>query len=317
MLNKIRDFICRYRFWVYLGGFILLIIGASLAGWVSSYFLIVVVVGLIAIAGSILVKNKEEKDRPKGNVIEGAKTSESHLENTNQGIYTLKNDTQYNPDQAALPISNTSTTPTWENNKELEAYKKEARKKITQEYVKKVWDEYKENNDKDKCSRFFQYMGNIKRGDRIMFKLIKKYFGSIDSKDCSEIKIRADIEVLFEVLTNVKSYNDARDNEYRIRVHGILNIDFSEVFMANGENQISKCFVEHCILSACALYKNQEWIDNYYKTDFFQVSSHKLKDSDEVKQRPLMHIYDWDKEHKHGSVLKEPSMCTPIQSPSK
>ncbi len=309
MLNKIRDFICRYRFWVYLGGFILLIIGASLAGWVSSYFLIVVVVGLIAIAGSILVKNKEEKDRPKGNVIEGAKTSESHLENTNQGIYTLKNDTQYNPDQAALPISNTSTTPTWENNKELEAYKKEARKKITQKYVQRlltsVENKEKINESKDMCSNLFKENGTGVRGDTDAFNIIKMHFDQIKIEDISEnpeIIMRGDIEVLFEILTGVE-WSKA---EYMSGTFYGLAKELNFAAQGQGHHNFSKCFFEHTILCALAIYKNRDLLELY--------TNENLTNEDAEKQRPLMQFYDWDENHKHGSVLKKPNaQSIPVQ----
>ena len=279
MFDEIRDFVVKNKIWFISGGIICAMFGAVMAALISLYFLIAVAVGLIVAVVSGLVKN---------------------------------NDKLHDQNAAASPISE---IPNLENNQELEKYKKEARQRITKKYVqeldKSVNSDVIENNSNG--SILIQNHGFNGRGTGNVFDLIQKHFYHIDLDKCSEIIIRGDIEVLFEVLTGV-DYNEADEQEdYYIKKE--MNIEES----GHGNHCFGKCFFEHTILCACALYKNQ----NLLKFD--SLASEQQKKLDAIKycnwlkrNKPIISFEDWDKGHKHGSVLNEPNISNLLDpNPSK
>ena len=147
------------------------------------------------------------------------------------------------------------------------------------------------------------------RGDDDALNIIKMHFDQIKIEDISEnpeIIMRANIEVLFEVLTGVEwSKAECKCTN----TYGLAN-ELNFKASGQGNHSFSKCFFEHTILCACALYKNLNLLELY--------TDENLTNEQEQQQKPLIQFYDWDKNHKHGSVLKQPETGTlPGQNPSK
>ena len=192
---------------------------------------------------------------------------------------------------------------------DLEEYKKEARKRITKEYVQgllKSVEEGKEINESyDMCSSLFKKNGFGVRGDDDALNIIKMHFDQITIEDISEnpeIIMRANIEVLFEVLTGVKWSKAKYKHENTYGLAKELNF----AAQGQGHHDFSKCFFEHTILCACALYKNLNLLELY--------TDENLTNEQEQQQKPLIQFYDWDKNHKHGSVLEQPNVQNiPVQ----
>ena len=311
MFDEIRDFVVKNKIWFIIGGIICAMFGAVMAALISLYFLIAVAVGLIVAVVSGLVKNKEIKGYESNTITEKKEETPDLLYRfEDQKVHEQENNVLYNQDGAAPPISE---TPIPQNNEELEEYKKEARERITEKYVqeldKSVNSDVIENNSNG--SILIQNHGFNGRGTGKVFDLIQKHFYHIDLDKCSEIIIRGDIEVLFEVLTGV-DYNEADEQEdYYIKI----NIEES----GHGNHCFGKCFFEHTILCACALYKNQ----NLLKFD--SLASEQQKKLDAIKycnwlkrNKPIISFEDWNKGHKHGSVLNEPNISNLLDpNPSK
>ncbi|MBQ9491300.1 MAG: TRIC cation channel family protein [Firmicutes bacterium] len=301
MFDEIRDFVVKNKIWFIICGIIFAVAGAVLAGSISLYFLIAVAVGLIVAVVSGLVKNKEIKGYEPNKIIE--KKYEilcSYSKNENQKVHEQENNVLYNQGGAAPPIP----TPT-PDNEELEKYKKEARNRITEKYVQEL--DKSANSDvgenKSKGSILIQNHGLNGRGTGKVLDLIQEHFYHIDLDKCSEIIIRGDIEVLFEVLTGVAYNNADEQKDYCIKKG--INIEES----GHGNHSFGKCFFEHTILCACALYKNQSLL----KFDSL-VSKQRKKLTDIEycnwlkRNKPIISFGDWDKDHKHGSVLNKPKI---------
>ena len=304
MFDEIRDFVGKNKLWFIIGGIVVVIVGAVLAALISLYFLIMVAVGLLVAVVSGLVKNKEMKGYEPNTIIEEkGKTPGSYSENENQKTYDLENDKLDAQNAAAPPISE---TPNLENNKELEEYKKEARKRITKEYVQELDNSvhFDASKNGSKGSILIQNHGFYGRGSGRVFHLIQEHFYRINLDKCSEIIIRGDIEVLFEVLTGV-DYNKA-DEDKNYDIESKMEI----VVGGQGNHGCGKCFFEHTILCACALYKNPNLLE------FDKLASKqekKLADIDKYcnwlkRNKPIISFEDWDKDHKHGSVLNKPNI---------
>ena len=303
MFDKIKDFVGKNKLWFIIGGIVVVIVGAVLAALISLYFLIMVAVGLLVAVVSGLVKNKEMKGYEPNTIIEEkGKTPGSYSENENQKTYDLENDKLDAQNAAAPPISE---TPNLENNKELEEYKKEARKRITKKYVQElltsVEKSKKINESEDMCSSLFKKNGFKSRGDTDAFDIIKSHFSTIEIKNISknfETAIRGDIEVLFEVLTGCE-YETAGDIGKR------LAADLKFQARGMGFHDFSKCFFEHTILCALEICKNRELLKLY-------TDERTLTNDEQRQKRPLLQFWIWDENHKHGSVLKQPKTDTSL-----
>ncbi len=308
MFDEVRDFVAKNKIWFIICGIIFALAGAVMTALISLYFLIAVAVGLIIAVVSGLVKNKEIKGYEPNTIIEKKKETPDLLHRfENQKVHEQENNVLYNQDGAAPPISE---TPNLENNQELDEYKKEARKRITKEYVQKllksVEQQEKITKSQNMCSSLIKGNGFGVRGDSDALNIIKMHFSTIEIKNISknfETAIRGDIEVLFEVLTGCE-YETASD------IRRGLAVGFQFKAKGHGIHKLSKCFFEHTILCALEIYKNRELLKLY--------ADKKTLTKDEKRQkRPLLQFCDWDENHGHGSVLKEPSMYRSIQSPSK
>ena len=103
------------------------------------------------------------------------------------------------------------------------------------------------------------------------------------------------MEVFFEVLTDV-NYNKAVQGKH---YNFLFPIPMEGHCYVPG---ISKCFFEHTILCALEIYKNRELLKLY--------TDETLTNDEKCQKRPLLQFDDWDKDHKHGSVLKKPETDT-------
>ena len=299
MFDEIKDFIAKHKIWFIICGIIFALAGAVMAALISLYFLIAVAVGLIVAVASGFMKNKEIKGYEQQTTVRKEEmTPGLSSQHENQKIYDLENDKLDAQNAAAPPISE---TPNLENNKELEEYKKEARKRITKEYVQElltsVEKSKKINESEDMCSSLFKKNGFKSRGDTDAFDIIKSHFSTIEIKNISknfETAIRGDIEVLFEVLTGCE-YETAGDIGKR------LAADLKFQARGMGFHDFSKCFFEHTILCALEICKNRELLKLY-------TDKRILTNEEEQQKRPVLQFRDWDKEHKHGSVLNMPNI---------
>ena len=159
MFDEIKDFIAKHKFWFIIGGIICAMFGAVLAALISLYFLIAVAVGLIVAVVSGFMKNKEIKGyEQQTTVTNGNIRPGSYPKNENQKTYDPEDDKLNDQNEVAPPIS--TLTP---DNKELEEYKKEARERITKEYVQgllKIVEEGKKINESENmCSSLFKENG--------------------------------------------------------------------------------------------------------------------------------------------------------------
>ena len=159
------------------------------------------------------------------------------------------------------------------------------------------------------CSSLFKKNGFGVRGDDDALNIIKMHFDQIKIEDISEnpeIIMRANIEVLFEVLTGVEwSKAECKCTN----TYGLAN-ELNFKASGQGNHSFSKCFFEHTILCALEIYKNRDLLKLY--------TDENLTKEQEEKERPLLQFRFWDKNHKHGSVLKQPETGTlPGQNPSK
>lgn len=311
MFDEIRDFVVKNKIWVIICGIIFAVAGAVLAALISLYFLIAVAGGLIVAVVSGLVKNKEIKGYEPNTIIEKKyETPDLLYRFKNPKVHEQENNVLYNQDGAAPPISE---TPNLENNKELEEYKKEARKRITKEYVQRLLKSVEQQEEITKsqnmCSSLIKKNGFGLRGDDDALNIIKMHFDQIKIEDISEnpeIIMRANIEVLFEVLTGVEwSKAECKCTN----TYGLAN-ELNFKASGQGNHSFSKCFFEHTILCALEIYKNRDLLKLY--------TDENLTKEQEEKERPLLPFRFWDKNHKHGSVLKQPETGTlPGQNPSK
>ena len=303
MFDEIRDFVGKNKLWFIIGGIVVVIVGAVLAALISLYFLIMVAVGLLVAVVSGLVKNKEMKGYEQQTTVRKEEMMPGlSSQHENQKIYDLENDKLDAQNAAAPPISE---TPNLENNKELEEYKKEARKRITKKYVQElltsVEKSKKINESEDMCSSLFKKNGFKSRGDTDAFDIIKSHFSTIEIKNISknfETAIRGDIEVLFEVLTGCE-YETAGDIGKR------LAADLKFQARGMGFHDFSKCFFEHTILCALEICKNRELLKLY-------TDERTLTNDEQRQKRPLLQFWIWDENHKHGSVLKQPKTDTSL-----
>ena len=283
MFDEIRDFVGKNKIWFIICGIIFAVAGAILAALISLYFLIAVAVGLIVSVVSGLVKNKEIKEYKQQTIVtNGNIRPGSYPKNENQKIYDQKDNMLYNQNEAAPPIS--TLTP---DNKELDEYKKEARKRITKEYVQRLLKSVEQREEITKsqnmCSSLIKENGFRFRGDCDALNIIKSHFSTIEIKNISknfETAIRGDIEVLFEVLTGVEWSKAEHTSNTLYKLAEELNF----AAQGYGNHNFSKCFFEHTILCACALYKNRKLM-KYSNFDFIPFGP-------------------WDENHKHGSVLE-------------
>ena len=119
------------------------------------------------------------------------------------------------------------------NNQSLEDYKREARKKITKQYVEKLIMteiETKDTSNDNTCSILIQDMGDETYAVNTcgIRRLLEKHFRLIPLSQCSLTKIRGDIEVFFEVLTGV-NYSNAREGQrYEFQIRGVWQLTESE-----------------------------------------------------------------------------------------
>ena len=303
MFDEIKDFVGKNKFWFIIGGIIFAVAGAVMAGLISLYFLIAVAVGLIVSVVSGLVKNKEMKQYEQQKIIaKKGETPDLLHRFENQKTYDPENDKLHDQNEAAPPIS--TLTP---DNKELEEYKKEARKRITKEYVqrllKSVEQREKITKSQNMCSSLIKENGFGFRGNGDAFNIIKSHFSTIEIKNISknfETAIRGDIEVLFEVLTGVE-WSKA---EYMSGIFYGLAEELNFAAQGQGHHGFSKCFFEHTILCALEIYKNRELLKLY--------TDETLTNDEKCQKRPLLQFDDWDEDHKHGSVLKQPKTDTSL-----
>ena len=309
MFDEIKDFIAKHKFWFIIGGIICAMFGAVLAALISLYFLIAVAVGLIVAVVSGFMKNKEIKGyEQQTTVTNGNIRPGSYPKNENQKTYDPEDDKLNDQNEVAPPIS--TLTP---DNKELEEYKKEARERITKEYVQgllKIVEEGKKINESENmCSSLFKENGLALRGDTDALNIIKTHFAKRELKDISQnpqVIIRGDIEVLFEVLTGIEWNKATWQAKYKL----VDKFDFQA--RGQGNHKFSKCFFEHTILCALAIYKNRDLLR------FYADKSNVLANGQKEQETPLLQFYNWDKDHKHGSVLNKPNISNLLdQNPSK
>ena len=306
MLERIKDFVGKNKIWFIIGGIIFALAGLIMVFVASLYFLIAVAVGVIVSVLSGFMKNKEIKGYEPNTIIEKKEeTPDLFHRFENQKTDDPENDKLHDKNEAAPPIFETQTTPDPKNNQELKEYKKEARKRITEKYVQELNKSvnFDASENESKGSILIQRHGFNGRGTGKVFDLIKEHFYRINLDKCSEIIIRGDIEVLFEVLTGV-DYNEANEQKnYCIKEE--MNIKVP----GHGTHSFGKCFFEHTILCACALYKNQ----NLLKFDSLASEQKNKLDVIEYcnwfnRNEPIISFGDWDDNHKHGSVLNKPNI---------
>ena len=305
MFDEIKDFIAKHKIWFIIVGIIFAMFGAVMAALISLYFLIAVAVGLIVAVASGLVKNKEMKGYEPNTIIEKKyEAPSSYSKNENQKTYALENGKPYNQNEAAPPISTLTL-----DDKELEKYKKEAKNHITKEYVqgllKSVEQQEEITKSQNMCSSLIKKNGFGVRGDDDALNIIKMHFDQIKIEDISEnpeIIMRANIEVLFEVLTGVEwSKAECKCTN----TYGLAN-ELNFKASGQGNHSFSKCFFEHTILCALEIYKNRDLLKLY--------TDENLTKEQEEKERPLLQFRFWDKNHKHGSVLEQPNVQNiPVQ----
>ena len=155
----------------------------------------------------------------------------------------------------------------------------------------------------------FKENGLALRGDTDALNIIKTHFAKRELKDISQnpqVIIRGDIEVLFEVLTGIEWNKATWQAKYKL----VDKFDFQA--RGQGNHKFSKCFFEHTILCALAIYKNRDLLR------FYADKSNVLANGQKEQERPLLQFYNWDKDHKHGSVLNKPNISNLLdQNPSK
>ena len=299
MFDEIKDFIAKNKIWFIICGIIFALAGAVMTALISLYFLIAVAVGVIVSVVSGFMKNKEIKEYKQQTIMtKGNITPGSYPKNENQKIYDPENNKLHDQNEAAPPIS--TLTP---DNKELDEYKKEARKRITKEYVQRLlksveqWEEITESQNM--CSSLIKENWFGFRGNGDAFNIIKSHFSTIEIKNISknfETAIRGDIEVLFEVLTGVE-WSKA---EYMSGIFYGLAEELNFAAQGQGHHGFSKCFFEHTILCALEIYKNRELLKLY--------TDETLTNDEKCQKRPLLQFWVWDEDHKHGSVLNMPNI---------
>ena len=200
------------------------------------------------------------------------------------------------------------------NNQSLEDYKREARKKITKQYVEKLIMteiETKDTSNDNTCSILIQDMGDETYAVNTcgIRRLLEKHFRLIPLSQCSLTKIRGDIEVFFEVLTGV-NYSNAREGQrYEFQIRGVWQLTESEGLDGSHSGMsvrgALKCFFEHTILCASNIYQDKKY-HNSYKQALLIKENLSIPDFYQRvlgQQFPIAEFEDWEHNHTHSNVL--------------